>query len=96
MKKKKTTIALGPILYSRQGTEEGILVQGNGGEVIAWFYEDHNNVVSGETLMRWAKQAQAYEKVLKLLDKKPAVKATAPVEKKKAVQSEKKKKKKKV
>jgi hypothetical protein len=65
----------GLVLHSRQGTEEGMLLEGGNGEIIAWFFKDSNNLVSAETLMRWAKQAQVYEKALK---KQKALKAAAP------------------
>lgn len=79
MKKKKKVAGTakkydGLILYSRQGEEEGMLIKGAGGEVIAWFFEDSNNLVSAETLMRWAKQAETYEKALKVLKKKSSQK----------------------
>lgn len=92
MKKKIKDESIGPILYSRHGDEEGVLLEGSNGEVIAWFYEDSNNLVSGDTLMRWAKQAQTYARALKVLEKKPAIKVKAsPAGKKKAVSSGKKK-----
>lgn len=64
----------GLVLHSRQGTEEGFLLEGNDGSVTAWFFEDSNNLVSAETLMRWAKQAETYEKALKVLKKKSSQK----------------------
>jgi len=73
--KKSTKSSVGPILYSRTGDEQGFLLEGGGGEVIACFLEESNRLVSSKTLMRWAKQAQAYEKLL--LVERAEKKATA-------------------
>lgn len=75
MKKKKKVAGTakkydGLILYSRQGEEQGMLIEGGNGEIIAWFFKDSNNLVSAETLMRWAKQAKIYERALKASNKK--------------------------
>jgi hypothetical protein len=48
-----------------------MLLEGTDGSVIAWFFEDSNNLVSAETLNKWAKQAKIYERALKKLSDKP-------------------------
>jgi len=73
--KKSTGKSVGPVLYSRTGNEEGFLLEGDGGEIVAYFLEESNRLVSSKTLMRWAKQAQAYEKAL--LAERAEKKATA-------------------
>lgn len=60
------------ILYDRHGEVQGVFLELSGGEVVASFAEDHNRLVSLETLTRWAEEGQAL-----LLRRKKEVAAAA-------------------